>query len=128
MCDGVLRFKQEAAAIYTLNHLRSSTLGVQKSFVVCDAGGGTVDCISYQIVKLTPRLTVKETTKGMGAKCGSSMLNKRFRRYIKQKFGEEYWADDDRLREAMDKFEQVYQSLKTSVLLSYSTHAKHNVV
>jgi hypothetical protein len=76
---------------------------VQKSFVVCDAGGGTVDCISYQIVKLSPRLTVKETTKGTGAKCGSSMLNKRFRRYIKQKFGEEYWA------EAMDKFEQVYR-------------------
>ncbi|OXV06305.1 hypothetical protein Egran_05928 [Elaphomyces granulatus] len=122
----------EAAAIYTLNNLRSSTLGVQRSFVVCDAGGGTVDCISYQIVKLSPRLTVKETTKGTGAKCGSSMLNKRFRRYIKQKFGEEYWADDDRLREAMDKFEQFKkdftpQGEPLSLRIEMGTNAKLGV-
>lgn len=36
------------------------------SFVVCDAGGGTVDLISYQVEAALPRLQVKELVPGTG--------------------------------------------------------------
>jgi serine/threonine-protein kinase ATR len=91
--------------MYTLKNLGAGSLAVGKKFVVCDAGGGTVDLITYEIVRVS-MLQVKEVTEGTGGKCGSSMLNERFRRYLKQTHGEQYWTDD-RLVEALDEFETV---------------------
>ncbi|CAJ0548046.1 Ff.00g048000.m01.CDS01 [Fusarium sp. VM40] len=93
----------EAAALYTLKTLSPSTLQVGRKFVVCDAGGGTVDLISYQVTKIG-RVEVKEVTEGTGGKCGSSMLNMRFRRHLKQTHGDKYWTDE-RLVPAMNEFE-----------------------
>lgn len=39
---------------------------VGDAFVICDAGGGTVDLISYEITQLTPRLNLKELVPGKG--------------------------------------------------------------
>lgn len=36
------------------------------TFIVCDAGGGTVDLISYQVEAALPRLQVKELVPGSG--------------------------------------------------------------
>ncbi|PHH65262.1 hypothetical protein CDD81_3121 [Ophiocordyceps australis] len=83
----------EAAALYTLKHLSPSVLQRGRRFVVCDAGGGTVDLISYEVTR-EDKLEIKEVTEGTGGKCGSSMLNKRFRRYLKQTHGEKYWSDE----------------------------------
>ncbi|KAF5567630.1 UVSB PI-3 kinase [Fusarium napiforme] len=93
----------EAAALYTLKTLSPSTLQVGRKFVVCDAGGGTVDLISYQVTKIG-RVEVKEVTEGTGGKCGSSMLNMRFRRHLKQTHGDKYWTDE-RLVVALSEFE-----------------------
>ncbi|KAF5985926.1 uvsb pi-3 kinase [Fusarium coicis] len=93
----------EAAALYTLKTLSPSTLQVGRKFVVCDAGGGTVDLISYQVTKIG-RVEVKEVTEGTGGKCGSSMLNMRFRRHLKQTHGDKYWTDE-RLVIALSEFE-----------------------
>ncbi|KAL9566383.1 hypothetical protein ACKAV7_009298 [Fusarium commune] len=93
----------EAAALYTLKTLSPSTLQVGRKFVVCDAGGGTVDLISYQVTKIG-RVEVKEVTEGTGGKCGSSMLNMRFRRHLKQTHGDKYWTDE-RLVTALSEFE-----------------------
>jgi hypothetical protein len=110
--SGVLTSVQEAAALYTLKTLSPSTLQVGRKFVVCDAGGGTVDLISYQVTKIG-RVEVKEVTEGTGGKCGSSMLNMRFRRHLKQTHGDKYWTDE-RLVPAMNEFESV------SILKSFS--------
>lgn len=96
---------KEAAALYTLKTLSPSTLQVGRKFVVCDAGGGTVDLISYQVTKIG-RVEVKEVTEGTGGKCGSSMLNMRFRRHLKQTHGDKYWTDE-RLVTALSEFESV---------------------
>ncbi|CAM1502083.1 Fc.00g040670.m01.CDS01 [Cosmosporella sp. VM-42] len=93
----------EAAALYTLKTLSPSTLKLGRKFVVCDAGGGTVDLISYQVTQVK-KLEVKEVTEGTGGKCGSSMLNMRFRRYLKQTHGDKYWTDE-RLVLALNEFE-----------------------
>ncbi|UPK91428.1 hypothetical protein LCI18_002363 [Fusarium solani-melongenae] len=93
----------EAAALYTLKTLSPATLQVGRKFVVCDAGGGTVDLISYQVAQVG-KLEVNEVTEGTGGKCGSSMLNTRFRRHLKQTHGEKYWTDE-RLIAALNEFE-----------------------
>ncbi|KAL4951774.1 hypothetical protein BDW69DRAFT_186085 [Aspergillus filifer] len=40
--------------------------GKDDVFIICDAGGGTVDLISYQIKNLEP-LRLAEVTEGIGA-------------------------------------------------------------
>ncbi len=55
----------EAAALYTLHSLQFS-INIGDAFVVCDAGGGTVDLISYEVVELDPNLQLKELVPGTG--------------------------------------------------------------
>ncbi|KAI5464134.1 hypothetical protein BGZ63DRAFT_349688 [Mariannaea sp. PMI_226] len=98
----------EAAALYTLKNLSPGTLKVGRKFVVCDAGGGTVDLISYEVTQVG-KLEVKEVTEGTGGKCGSSMLNQRFRRHLKQSHGDKHWTDD-RLVAALNEFETFKKS------------------
>ena len=55
----------EAAALYTI---RCQDFALQEgdAFVVCDAGGGTVDLISYEVTELNPSLKLKELVPGTG--------------------------------------------------------------
>ncbi|RYP52061.1 hypothetical protein DL768_002744 [Monosporascus sp. mg162] len=96
----------EAAAIYTLHGLDPHGLEVGDSFVICDAGGGTVDLISYTITNLKPILEIKEASPGSGALCGSSFLNRRFEAFLRSKLGNEEGFDDEILAEAMERFEE----------------------
>ncbi|KAK4163690.1 hypothetical protein QBC43DRAFT_370448 [Cladorrhinum sp. PSN259] len=77
----------EAAAVYALYNCKNHGLNIGDSFVNCDAGGGTVDLISYTITKLRPILEVEEATPGTGALCGSITLNWRFEEYLREKLG-----------------------------------------
>lgn len=54
----------EAAAVYTLKSIQPNHLRVGNNFIVCDAGGGTVDLISYEI-KQTDPLRIEESVEGM---------------------------------------------------------------
>lgn len=78
----------EAAALYTLYDLGFS-LRVGDAFIVCDAGGGTVDLISYEVEATSPRLKLKELVPGSGGMAGSLGLNKRFEEAVKNLIGEE---------------------------------------
>ncbi|KAM0330861.1 hypothetical protein ACHAQA_003816 [Verticillium albo-atrum] len=96
----------EAAAIYALHGLDPHGLTVGDTIVVVDAGGGTVDLISYTISKLKPILEVQEAAPGSGALCGSTFLNMRFSKFLKSKLGNEDGFDEEVLAEAMDVFEK----------------------
>lgn len=50
----------EAAAAYAIKMMDPLTLQVGNNIVVCDAGGGTVDLITYRILSLSP-LEVEES-------------------------------------------------------------------
>lgn len=78
----------EAAAVYTLKAIQPNHLQVGDNFIVCDAGGGTVDLIAYKIVQLNP-LRVEESAVGTGGLCGSAFLNYRFEEHVKQRIGVE---------------------------------------
>ncbi|KAK5662380.1 hypothetical protein OQA88_8290 [Cercophora sp. LCS_1] len=76
----------EAAALYTIHSL-DFTLNTGDAFVVCDAGGGTVDLISYEVVGVKPNLQLKELVPGTGCMAGSLGLNQRFVEAVKNLVG-----------------------------------------
>ncbi|EEY19609.1 Hsp70-like protein [Verticillium alfalfae VaMs.102] len=98
----------EAAAIYALHGLDPHGLQAGDTIVVVDAGGGTVDLISYTITRLKPILEVQEAAPGSGALCGSTFLNLRFRKFLTSKLGSEEGFDDEVLAEALDVFEKKF--------------------
>ncbi|PVH80873.1 putative heat shock 70 kDa protein 12A [Cadophora sp. DSE1049] len=81
----------EAAAMYTLHMLRDKALSIGDAFVICDAGGGTFDLISYEITQSSPRLELKELVPGKGGMAGSLGLNKRFEEAVKDVVGEDQY-------------------------------------
>ncbi|KAI1417493.1 actin-like ATPase domain-containing protein [Hypoxylon sp. FL1857] len=86
----VLIKEPEAAALYTLDvHIRALEVG--DAFVVCDAGGGTVDLITYEVTKLFPALELAEVVPGSGGMAGSLGLNKRFTETVQNLVGDEQW-------------------------------------
>lgn len=58
----------ESAALYTIKSVQSAQSQVRQGdrIVVCDAGGGTVDLITYDVQRVYPNLSVKECTAGTG--------------------------------------------------------------
>ncbi|KAF3289264.1 hypothetical protein TWF970_003044 [Orbilia oligospora] len=96
----------EAAALYVLkamhaaNFSRISTqatpaLKTGDTFVICDAGGGTVDLISYEVEEVQPSFKLREAAVGTGAKCGSSYIDQAFLELLRQKLGPEF--DDEQI-------------------------------
>ncbi|KAI9653109.1 MAG: hypothetical protein M1831_006193 [Alyxoria varia] len=77
----------EAAAVYALKATQPNELAIGDNIVVCDAGGGTVDLISYRISNLEP-LSIQESQVGSGGLCGSVFLNYRFQEHVKERLGE----------------------------------------
>lgn len=58
----------EAAALYTIRRL-DANLDPTDVIVICDAGGGTVDLVSYEIEATYPTLQLKEIVPGTGKFC-----------------------------------------------------------
>lgn len=97
----------EAAAIYALHAMDPHSIKVGDTFVLCDAGGGTVDLISYTVSALKPILQVEEAAVGTGRLCGSTFLNRIFKKFLEEKLGlNEEW-DDEVLDDAVKRFELV---------------------
>ncbi|KAF3941340.1 hypothetical protein ABW19_dt0203577 [Dactylella cylindrospora] len=97
----------EAAALSTLmDKKENDELRVGDAVIVCDAGGGTVDLISYQVEQLNP-LRLKECAVGEGGLCGSVFLDLGFEQLIKSKVGvSKYNSIRERYRnEMMAQFE-----------------------
>jgi len=83
----------EAAAIYTLKGMREgynkAEICVGDVFVLCDAGGGTVDLISYKITQVQPSFRVEEAAIGSGDKCGATYVDKEFLSWLERWLGED---------------------------------------
>ncbi|PCH00435.1 Heat shock protein 70 family [Penicillium occitanis (nom. inval.)] len=60
----------EAAALYTLRAIQPNTIKKNDTFIVCDAGGGTVDLNSYRVHDLSP-LSLEEVVEGTGGFTGT---------------------------------------------------------
>ncbi|KAF4179419.1 hypothetical protein CNMCM7927_001862 [Aspergillus lentulus] len=97
--DVTLVSEPEAAALSCLNAIQPNTIENGDVVIICDAGGGTVDLISYRVKSINP-LELMEVTEGTGAICGSVLLDKRFESYLVGLFGEKtYQSVSHRTRE-----------------------------
>ncbi|GAB7342299.1 hypothetical protein MBLNU457_g0531t1 [Dothideomycetes sp. NU457] len=113
----------EAAAVYSLSTMKSSGLKVGDVYIVLDAGGGTVDLITYEVVQMKP-LKFREVVTGSGRLCGGAFLNLRFQDLVKRRLGERAFRN---LREqkpkawavAVDYFENY---VKRNFLPSVDSH------
>lgn len=80
----------ECAAIYTIHSLREtvhdSKFGTGDGFIVCDMGGGTVDLISYRVVKSNPT-RIEEATIGSGGQCGGTFIERAFLKWLESRLG-----------------------------------------
>ncbi|KAL8846467.1 MAG: hypothetical protein Q9221_008451 [Calogaya cf. arnoldii] len=94
----------EAAAVWAFHEMASFGLEKGDAFVVCDAGGGTVDLITYEIKALNPSLRIVEVAKGEGGMCGSTMLDRRFATFLRGKFGNHPGWSENMLEEAKTAF------------------------
>ena len=99
----------EAAAIFSLNAQspQSLNLKVGDTIVICDAGGGTVDLITFTIIQLEPVLRLEEAAPGNGGLCGSTFLYRRFERLLLQRLSHCEGWERDTLDQAMIRFEAV---------------------
>ncbi|KAI9832344.1 MAG: hypothetical protein M1826_002030 [Phylliscum demangeonii] len=92
----------EAAAVYTLKAIQPTHVQAGDHFIVCDAGGGTVDLIAYRVTQLAP-LRVEESAVGTGGLCGSTFLNYRFEEHVRTRLGAA------RFREMQDRKPKTWQ-------------------
>ena len=97
----------EAAATFALDSMNPHGLEVGSTFVLCDAGGGTVDLVTYTVLALKPVLKVREEAPGSGGMCGSSFINRIFTKFLKEKLSDDEEWDEEIMQEALDRFEVV---------------------
>ncbi|RPB17468.1 actin-like ATPase domain-containing protein [Morchella conica CCBAS932] len=107
-----LMSEPDAAAAWTLlKDLQSTHLKRGDVFVVVDCGGGTVDLISYEILSLSPNISVKECAGGKGELCGSTFLNQRFEDLVISRAGKQNF-DKMKTRSLNRMLREFDQSLK----------------
>ncbi|KAI1272591.1 hypothetical protein F5Y07DRAFT_403302 [Xylaria sp. FL0933] len=75
----------EAAALSTLLEQGG---GIKRGniYIICDAGGGTVDLISYK-VKSTKPIVLQEAVEGTGGLCGGIFIDQAFERICSSRLG-----------------------------------------
>ncbi|KAF9437618.1 Heat shock 70 kDa protein 12A [Entomortierella beljakovae] len=77
----------EAAALYCEKACKQYDLKHNDQFMICDAGGGTVDLIVYKIDTTNGGRQLSEVTKGHGASCGSAFIDLNLGNMLTKKFG-----------------------------------------
>ncbi|KAF9341132.1 hypothetical protein BGZ91_010763 [Linnemannia elongata] len=77
----------EAAAMYCERKVDHFQLKDKDRFMICDAGGGTVDLIVFEVSDPPGKERhLKEVTRGHGASCGSTFLDANMEKLLERKF------------------------------------------
>ncbi|KAF9574917.1 hypothetical protein EC968_004917 [Mortierella alpina] len=76
----------EAAALYCEKKCDQFSIGHGQRFMICDAGGGTVDLIVFEVAVGPHGRTLREVTRGSGHSCGSIFLDERMEALLRKRF------------------------------------------
>ncbi|CAO3593034.1 unnamed protein product [Absidia cylindrospora] len=76
----------EAAALYCEKMCDQVNLLPSDRLMICDAGGGTVDLIVFEVDGPSK---LREVTNGLGESCGSMFLDDNFSRLLQEKLGDQ---------------------------------------
>ena len=80
----------EAAAIWGLKkQVKKGRLGNGDCVIICDAGGGTVDVVAYQLHSPNP-LSLDQVTVSQGDFCGSQFVNQEFMNQLQSILGDDF--------------------------------------
>ncbi|KAJ5715488.1 uncharacterized protein N7483_012669 [Penicillium malachiteum] len=95
----------EAAAVHAIRMIQPNSIENGDCFIVCDAGGGTVDLITYRTTQTRP-LRMEEVTEGTGAICGSTKLDDAFQAFLVETLGKKYkYLSDQGRRVALRRWQ-----------------------
>lgn len=94
----------EAAAICELQQAETRLVNEGDCLMILDAGGGTVDLISYVVQQLHP-LLVDEAVPGSGDVCGGATVTHRFETWLRSKIEDAEFFDENVVREAVEWFD-----------------------
>ncbi|KAJ5726922.1 hypothetical protein N7493_005949 [Penicillium malachiteum] len=95
----------EAAAVHAIRMIQPNSIEVGDCFIVCDAGGGTVDLITYRTTQTRP-LRMEEVTEGTGAICGSTKLDDAFQDFLVETLRKKYkYLSDQGRRVALRRWQ-----------------------
>ncbi|KAG0011384.1 Heat shock 70 kDa protein 12A [Podila clonocystis] len=83
----------EAAALYCEKKCDQFAIGHGQKFMICDAGGGTVDLIVFEVNVGPQGRSLKEVTRGSGHSCGSVFLDERMESLLRGKFSR--WKENN---------------------------------
>ncbi|KAG1140410.1 hypothetical protein G6F37_001775 [Rhizopus arrhizus] len=88
----ILISEPEAAALYCERMCEQVSLRRGDTILICDAGGGTVDLIVFEVMdeRLERNHRLKEVTKGIGESCGSIFLDNKFKALMEEKLGQQF--------------------------------------
>ncbi|KAI9336880.1 hypothetical protein BD770DRAFT_422631 [Pilaira anomala] len=76
----------EAAALYCEKTCDKFNMQHGDEFMICDAGGGTVDLIVFRVeMDSNGNRKFRESTKGIGKSCGSTFIDRNFRKHLRKK-------------------------------------------
>lgn len=81
MGNAKLITEPEAAMVHVLHGVLTEGFSLGDTYTICDAGGGTVDLITYKVTSVQP-LTVEEVVQGDGGWYGSTYITRQFHEYI----------------------------------------------
>ncbi|KAK7539979.1 hsp70-like protein [Phyllosticta citribraziliensis] len=110
----------EAAALMALKpHLSLDSLDpidAGESILVCDCGGGTVDITTYRILSTQPTLSFEELDGcvGIGAKCGSTYIDRNFNSWMTRTFGKAFLSLSPKRRGPNSSFMRSFETAKRS--------------
>ncbi len=89
--ETIIISEPEAAALAVVRELASidgdASFRPGDCFILCDAGGGTVDLISYRIKETRPTLVLDEVGYATGGRCGASFIDADFQKWLKGRIG-----------------------------------------
>ncbi|KAL0083644.1 hypothetical protein J3Q64DRAFT_1641945 [Phycomyces blakesleeanus] len=100
----MLTSEPEAAALYCEKKSNQFNLSHEQRFMICDAGGGTVDLIVFEIEDSSGVKSLREVTKGSGGSCGSTFLDKNMQKLIEKRFGSHAKNNKAAIQYLMDHF------------------------
>ncbi|KAK0616626.1 hypothetical protein B0T14DRAFT_433509 [Immersiella caudata] len=98
----------EAAALSTLCET-DRNIKPHEVFVVCDAGGGTVDLISYQIDSVNP-VIMHESAEGTGGLCGGIFIDEAYKDMFQHRLGDACSLSEKGINQMMKDWEREIKS------------------
>ncbi|KAK6406831.1 hypothetical protein LTR81_018559 [Elasticomyces elasticus] len=96
--DRILVSEPEAASYFTVRDVHSRDadfLSVGDCFVLCDAGGGTVDVVAFQIKKGGQQCELKKVTDARSLACGSVYIDAAFKMWLRDVLGTDHYSKLD---------------------------------